>query len=59
MGGSQSDSNAIILEEVYLRYSKKLLGIKGLNFIVENGSILGLMGMNGSGKSTTIKLIMN
>ena len=59
MGGSQSDSNAIILEEVYLKYSKKLLGIKGLNFIVENGSILGLMGMNGSGKSTTIKLIMN
>jgi ABC-type multidrug transport system ATPase subunit len=59
VGGSQSDSNAIILEEVYLRYSKKLLGIKGLNFIVENGSILGLMGMNGSGKSTTIKLIMN
>lgn len=34
-------------------------GVKNINFILEKGKILGFLGQNGAGKSTTIKLIMN
>ena len=33
--------------------------LENLNLKVPNGSIVGLVGTNGAGKSTTIKLIMN
>jgi len=37
------------------RYS---LGIQGLNLEVEEGETFGLLGLNGSGKTTTIKLLL-
>jgi ABC-2 type transport system ATP-binding protein len=37
------------------RYS---VGIKGLNLEVEEGETFGLLGLNGSGKTTTIKLLL-
>jgi ABC-type multidrug transport system ATPase subunit len=49
----------LIISNLYLRFSKKLLGIKGLNLLIEKGTVFGLLGMNGSGKSTTIKLVLN
>jgi ABC-type multidrug transport system ATPase subunit len=50
---------SLILSDVYMKYSKRITGIKGLNLVVKKGSVLALLGMNGSGKSTTLKLIMN
>jgi ABC-type multidrug transport system ATPase subunit len=49
----------MIVSDVYLKYSKKITGIKGLNFFVEKGCVFGLLGMNGSGKSTAINLVIN
>lgn len=34
-------------------------GIKNLNLTVEQGDILGLLGPNGSGKTTAMKAILN
>ena len=35
------------------------LNYKNINFILPKGYIMGLIGPNGSGKTTTIKLILN
>jgi ABC-2 type transport system ATP-binding protein len=34
------------------------VGVEALSFVVERGEVLGLLGLNGSGKTTTIKLIL-
>lgn len=41
------------------KYYGKILGIKDLTFTLKEGEILGFIGSNGAGKSTTIHLIMN
>ncbi|TCP30579.1 ABC-2 type transport system ATP-binding protein [Scopulibacillus darangshiensis] len=46
----------ISLENVSKRYLNKM-AIKEINFGLEPGHIIGLIGANGSGKSTTLKLI--
>ena len=33
--------------------------LKGVNFKVESGQALGLLGRNGAGKSTTIRILMD
>lgn len=51
--------NNKVLELINLRKSfgeKEVL--KGINLIVNSGSIIGYIGPNGAGKSTTVKLIM-
>ena len=49
--------NAIELKNVTKRYEGFTL--KDISFALPQGAILGLVGENGAGKSTTIKLIMN
>ena len=49
--------NAIELKNVTKRYEGFTL--KDISFTLPQGAILGLVGENGAGKSTTIKLIMN
>ena len=58
--------NAIELRDITKVYCKKNLfstsrttGVEGLNLTVGQGELFGLLGLNGSGKTTTIKLILN
>lgn len=48
-----------ILEIRGLKKSFKDFSLKGIDMILEKGYIMGFIGPNGSGKTTTIKLIMN
>ncbi|MBK0348276.1 ATP-binding cassette domain-containing protein [Aerococcaceae bacterium zg-ZJ1578] len=49
--------NKPILKRIFSEKSKKEV-IKGLSFIVNPGEIIGYIGENGAGKSTTIKMIL-
>lgn len=44
---------------LYKKYSSAFVPIKGLNLALHKGEIFGLIGKNGSGKSTTIGLLTN
>ena len=50
-------SELLTLQNVSRRFSG--FALEDLTFSLESGYIMGLMGPNGSGKTTTIKLIMN
>lgn len=47
-----------IYKKKYLFKTKYSVGIKNLNLEVEEGETFGLLGLNGSGKTTTIKLLL-
>jgi ABC-2 type transport system ATP-binding protein len=47
----------IILEDVHKTYEGGHHALDGLNIAVRRGSILGFVGLNGAGKSTTIRLL--
>lgn len=49
--------NAIEINGLCKNY--KLFSLNNINLTIPSGSIMGLVGENGAGKSTTIKLIMN
>lgn len=49
--------NAIVAKNLSKSYGKKS-AIKGLDFQIPSGRILGLIGPNGSGKTTTLKAIL-
>lgn len=46
-----------IYQKRYLLTAKKSVGIQNLNLEIEQGETFGLLGLNGSGKTTTIKLL--
>jgi ABC-2 type transport system ATP-binding protein len=48
---------AITIEGIHFSYGKKQV-LKGVNLEVPKGSIFGFLGRNGSGKTTTIKLLL-
>ena len=49
----------IIVENLRYRYPHaKELALDGLNFSIEKGEFIGVIGENGAGKSTAIKLIL-
>ena len=52
-----SQSNAITVERLVKRYRGKL-AVDGISFEVPRGSVFGLLGENGAGKSTTIKALL-
>ena len=50
--------NAIVLENVTKGY-KGVVAVDGLDLAVPRGSLYGFIGPNGSGKTTTLRMIMN
>lgn len=51
--------SSILLEVSNLRKDFKEFSLKDISFTLERGYIMGFIGANGAGKSTTIKLILN
>lgn len=52
----KEDPNVKIGQEVYIG-NKKFMALNGINFEVYKGERLGIIGGNGAGKSTTLKLL--
>ncbi|MBQ3427200.1 MAG: ABC transporter ATP-binding protein [Clostridia bacterium] len=52
----KEDPNMMIGQEAYTK-NEKFWALKGISFEVEKGEALGLIGGNGAGKSTTLKLL--
>ncbi len=48
---------ALEIKDLYKAYKKGRYVLKGLNFQVEPGEVFGLIGPNGSGKTTTLRII--
>lgn len=48
--------NILEIKNLYKSFDEKQI-LKGVNFSIESGKIVGLLGKNGSGKTTIIKLI--
>ena len=51
------DDQIIILDNIY-KFYQNLEVLKGISFNIEKGQIFGYLGPNGSGKTTTIKIIL-
>ena len=49
--------DAIYVDNLKKTYDNKKYAIDGISFNVKNGEIYGLLGKNGAGKSTTIKIL--
>ena len=49
--------SVIRLENLTKRYGKRV-GIEGLNLVVPRGALFGFLGPNGSGKTTTIRVLL-
>ena len=52
-------NSTLILKNVYKKYEKSNFAIKDISFSVPEGSIVGFIGENGAGKSTTMNCILN
>lgn len=52
-------TNILTLENVNKKYEKSSFSIRNISFSLPEGSILGFIGENGSGKSTTMNCILN
>lgn len=52
-------SNILTLKNVNKRYEKSNFSIRDISFSLPEGSILGFIGENGAGKSTTMNCILN
>lgn len=53
------NSNTVILELKNVCKSYKSFKLKNISFAISKGEVVGLIGANGVGKSTTIKMILN
>lgn len=52
-------NSTLILKNVNKKYEKSSFAIKDISFSVPEGSIVGFIGENGAGKSTTMNCILN
>ena len=52
-------NSTLILKNVNKKYEKSNFAIKDISFSVPEGSIVGFIGENGAGKSTTMNCILN
>jgi ABC-2 type transport system ATP-binding protein len=50
------EKNAVIVHDLHKRYGSTL-AVDGISFLVQQGEIFGMVGPNGSGKTTTIECI--
>ncbi|AIS52006.1 ABC-type multidrug transport system, ATPase component CcmA [Thermoanaerobacter kivui] len=46
-----------VVKSFFKRRHKYIQAVKDISFTVNQGEILGLIGLNGAGKTTTIKLV--
>ncbi len=51
------DQYEVVVENVKKSYDGKKLALDGISFHIKKGEIYGLLGKNGAGKSTTIKIL--
>ncbi len=54
----KTDKLTKIYRKTHLFWTKETLGVKDLDLVVNEGEIFTLLGLNGTGKTTTIKLIL-
>ena len=52
-------NSTLILKNVNKKYEKSNFAIKDISFLIPEGSIVGFIGENGAGKSTTMNCILN
>ena len=52
-------NNILTLNNVNKKYKKSNFSIRDISFSLPEGSILGFIGENGAGKSTTMNCILN
>ncbi|MCL4344980.1 MAG: ABC transporter ATP-binding protein [Candidatus Thermoplasmatota archaeon] len=57
MNDTGDDAYYIVMEDVRKSYDGKKMALDGLTFKVRKGEIYGLLGKNGAGKSTSIKIM--
>jgi len=62
-GSARGDSPAVEVADLVKNYtdfwgSPKVRAVDGLSFEIERGEVFGLLGPNGSGKTTTIKILL-
>ena len=58
MDGLPADRAAIVTRGLTKRYRGGQLAVDGLDLAVPRGSVFGFLGPNGSGKTTTIRMLM-
>ena len=54
--GAERDRAAVVFDDVHKRY-RETVALDGMNMVVPRGEIFGLLGPNGSGKTTTVNLL--
>ena len=47
----------LLVEDLHVRYGA-IVALRGMSLTVDEGEIVGLIGVNGAGKSTTMNAIM-
>lgn len=52
-----SAPDAVVVEDLTKIYSGGSIGVNGVSFTIKDGEIYGLIGPNGSGKTTTLRII--
>lgn len=58
--GNKRTKTAVELKDIWFRYGKQLPDVlKGINIRVQEGTFLAILGGNGTGKTTTLKMIAN
>ena len=57
MDSLPEDQYEVVVENVKKSYDGKKLALDGISFHIKKGEIYGLLGKNGAGKSTTIKIL--
>ncbi|MEK6322457.1 MAG: ABC transporter ATP-binding protein [Acidobacteriota bacterium] len=58
VGSNGTAHSAISIREITKRYGR-LTAVSGLDLEVDHGEILGFLGLNGAGKSTTIRILLD
>src|SRR6202030_4338322 len=58
-GYAMTISSFLQVDDIEALYGQALLALRGVSLMVEQGSIVALLGANGAGKTTALKAISN